>query len=185
MHPVRDFFAELSENWSRGINGFLQMAGILPDGRELVQESEEKSGTVIELPDRSEEGWPGFSCCIPGQSRFDRAHNSILGRRAQWVIPMPHEAVVRHLIEQNPDFPAPADDLKREFTPSYRGEALETIVGVGFRLDGGVELSVVGVQPEISIIGIRQRRSHEALEEAMRARYRTLGRIWGRDRSEP
>ena len=108
MHPVRDFFAEWAENWSRGFSGLFQTMGILPDGRELVEESEEGGCKVVTLPDRAEEGWPGFTLRLPEEAHFHRADNSILGRRAFWVVRLGHQAVVRHLMEQNPDFPPPA-----------------------------------------------------------------------------
>ena len=129
--------------------------------------------------DRAAEGWPGFKIHIPKEAVFDKAHNTILGRRAFWLIPKPSEAVVRHLLEHNPGFPPPAEDLRRETTYSYRGSPQQPMVSVGFRLDDGVEVTVFGVRPEASHLGIRQRRSPDALEAAMRARVKSVSEAWG------
>ena len=185
MHPVRDFFAGVTENWSQGINHVFQGMGILPDGRELVNITEDDRGKLVTFPDRTPEGWPGFTIHLPKEACFDKAHNTILGRRAFWLLPKPSEAVVRHLIEHNPGFPPPAEELRRETTYSYRGEPRQPITSVGFRLDDGVEVTVMGVRPESSHLGVRQRRGPDALEEAMRARVKSLSEAWGVYKPEP
>lgn len=126
-----------------------------------------------------------FTIHLPMGACFDKAHNTILGRTAFWLIPEPSEAVVRDLMENNPGFPPPAEELRRETTYTYRGEAREPTTSVGFRLDNAVEATVLGVRPEASHLGIRQRRSPDMSETAMRARVKNIKDAWDVSKPEP
>ena len=84
MDMIRDGIANFADNWSRGWGQMFQTFGILPDGRELVEVTEEESGIVVGFSDRTEEGWPGFQLHLPSEAIFDQASNTLLERRASW-----------------------------------------------------------------------------------------------------
>ena len=163
MDPVREWIVTVADRASFGIQNAFQTFGFLPDGRELVELSETEVGLKAVFPDRSDDGWSGFTLNIPAESVFSHAMIGFLGRRVQWTVELSPRAVVSHLSTHNEGFPEP--DRRSRW-------------GRNFSLENGIEVGVFGSGKGISMLAVRQLREPESIVDAIKARSASYKERW-------
>ena len=164
MDPIREGIIQIADTAAFGLQNAFQTFGFLPDGRELVAMSGTEAGLDVTFPDRSDEGWPGFTVNIPADAVFSHAMIGFLARRASWTVRLPAKALIDHLSTRNDGFPAPGHR-------SYRGWT--------FVLENGVEIGIGDARDGIMFLGIRQTREADSIEDAIRARNVRYKERWG------
>ena len=164
MDPIREGIIQIADKASFGLQTAFQTFGFLPDGRELVDTSESGAGLKATFPDRSDEGWPGFSVNIPSEAVFSHAMIGFLARRAHWTLRLSPGAVIDHLSTHNDGFPAPGRRSHRGWT---------------FLLKNRVEIGVGGARDGIMFLAVGQTRLPDSIEDAVKARNRRYKERWG------
>ncbi len=157
MDPIRAGLLRAADDLSLAMQNAARSFAFFSDGRDFVHLRHTESGLTGEFPDHSDEGWPALAFQLPDDALFQRASSAFLTRHA--FFSSTHS--VADLSRRSREAGLPVKDHSKTGWSARLGE--QAVMKVTR------PKSHFGVPSPPSLILVSQRRTPEAIVEAIRS----------------